>query len=110
MGMSLGSNVIDLKDLAGDSKFNISSLTVKFGLGKAKIITSIISAIGYAIASVSFFGITQNYLFLVGGFLFSCFMFFLIVNFENSLQHWRKIFFTHYLSIVSAIILFVSGN
>lgn len=109
-GMTLGSNIIDLKDLAGDSQFNISSLVVKFGLKKARMLTSVLSVIGYAIVSVSFFSMTKNHLFLSGGFLFSCFMFFLIVNFENSNRHWRKIFLTHYLSILSAITLFVVGK
>lgn len=103
IGMTLGANLIDLKDIEGDKKAGVSSIPVIFGLEKGRKIVAALVVIGYAIVSGVLFWLTKNWLFALVVLPASS-MVYLLLKFENTKSHWRKIFAVHYQAIIGAIL------
>ncbi len=103
VGMTLGTTLIDLKDIDGDKKLGVKSIPVIFGPKKSRKIVAFLVAMGYIITASVLFWITQNRLFVLV-ILPIVSMSYLLLKFVNNKKHWIKIFAVHYSAIISAIL------
>lgn len=103
IGMTLGSTLIDLKDLAGDKRAGVKSIPVIFGLEKGKKIVTFLVVIGYIIVASVLFWLNKNYLYTLV-IIPASLMTYLLLTFKNTKKHWRMIFAVHYQAIIGAIL------